>query len=133
VFTSNVFAILGLRSLYFALASVIEKFRYVKTSLVFVLAFVGVKMLIHKHVDIPTFVSLAVVIGTLLVGVLASVIVAGRQRLPSSPLPRERDDHTTHGSSPEDDGRDGDANRRPPGPSASRAANVGPAPGLERD
>lgn len=73
VFTSNVFAILGLRSLYFALASAMEKFHHIKTSLVFVLAFVGTKMLIHEVYKIPTAVSLAVVIGTILVGVLASV------------------------------------------------------------
>lgn len=74
VFTSNVFAILGLRSLYFALAGMIEKFRYLKTSLVFVLAFVGVKMILAHHHPIPTTVSLAVIIGTLSVGVLASLI-----------------------------------------------------------
>lgn len=73
VFTSNVFAILGLRSLYFALASAIERFRHVKTSIVFVLAFVGVKMLIQHWVEIPTLVSLAVVVGALLTGVLASL------------------------------------------------------------
>ena len=47
VFTSNVFAILGLRSLYFALAGMIEKFRYLKVSLALVLMLVGVKMMIH--------------------------------------------------------------------------------------
>ncbi|HWL92681.1 MAG TPA: TerC/Alx family metal homeostasis membrane protein [Phycisphaerae bacterium] len=74
VFTSNVFAILGLRSLYFVLAAVVDMFRYLKMSLVFVLAFVGVKMLIHHYFEISTPVSLAVVIGTLLVGVLASIL-----------------------------------------------------------
>lgn len=73
VFTSNVFAILGLRSLYFALAGMIDKFRYLKPSLVFVLAFVGVKMIISHHYPIPTLVSLSVILGILLVGVLASI------------------------------------------------------------
>jgi len=77
VFTSNVFAILGLRSLYFALAGMLDKFRYLKTSLVFVLAFVGVKMLLAHHYPIPTPVSLAIVLGTLSVGVLASVVGMG--------------------------------------------------------
>jgi tellurite resistance protein TerC len=80
VFTSNVFAILNLRSLYFVLASAIEKFRYLKPSLVFVLAYVGVKMLLSHHYPIPTQVSLAVIVGILLVGVLASVLAARRPR-----------------------------------------------------
>lgn len=74
VFTSNVFAILALRSLYFALAGVIQEFRYIKSSLVFVLAFVGVKMCLSRHYHIPTAVSLGVVIGLLLIGLLASLV-----------------------------------------------------------
>jgi tellurite resistance protein TerC len=73
VFTSNIFAILGLRSLYFALAAVIEKFRYLKMSLVYILAYVGVKMILSHHYPIPTFASLMVIIGILSVGILASV------------------------------------------------------------
>lgn len=78
VFTSNVFAILGLRSLYFALAAVLDRFVYLRESLVFILGFVGVKMLLTHHFAIPTLVSLSVITGLLLVGVLAS-IVAGRR------------------------------------------------------
>ncbi len=74
VFTSNVFAILGLRSLYFALAGMIDKFRYLKPSLVFILAFVGVKMIISHHYPIPTVVSLSVILGILAVGVTASIL-----------------------------------------------------------
>lgn len=73
VFTSNVFAILGLRSLYFALAGMMDRFRYLKTSLVFVLAYVGVKMLLAHHHPIPNPVSLGIIGGMLGVGVLASV------------------------------------------------------------
>jgi tellurite resistance protein TerC len=77
VFTSNVFAILGLRSLYFALAGAIEAFRYLKVSLAVVLAVVGVKMLAHtwlKSVLGPSFnlYLLVVVLGILAVGVVAS-------------------------------------------------------------
>jgi tellurite resistance protein TerC len=77
VFTSNVFAILGLRSLYFALAGAIEAFRYLKVSLALVLAVVGVKMLTHawlRSVLGPNFnlYVLAVVLGILAAGVLAS-------------------------------------------------------------
>ena len=79
VFTSNIFAVLGLRSLYFVLAGLMEKFRYLKTSLAFLLAFIGVKMLLVHHYPIPSAVSLAVIGGILGVGVLASII-AGRDR-----------------------------------------------------
>ena len=81
VFTSNAFAILGLRSLYFAIAGLMEMFRYIKTSLVFILGFVGVKMLLHHHVDIPHLVSLATIVGFLLIGVLASLWASRRERL----------------------------------------------------
>ncbi|MBK8479727.1 MAG: TerC/Alx family metal homeostasis membrane protein [Proteobacteria bacterium] len=74
VFTSNVFAILGLRSLYFALAAILDRFRYLKTSLVFLLAFVGVKMLLSHHYPLPTAVSLAVIVGILAVGIGASLL-----------------------------------------------------------
>jgi tellurite resistance protein TerC len=73
VFTSNVFAILGLRSLYFVLAGLMEKFRYLKVSLVFLLAFVGVKMLLIHHHPIPNLVSLAIIGGILAVGIIASM------------------------------------------------------------
>lgn len=77
VFTSNIFAILGLRSLYFVLAGYMERFRYLKQSLVFVLAYVGVKMLISNHYHIPAGVSLGIILGFLLVGVIASIVGSG--------------------------------------------------------
>lgn len=90
VFTSNVFAILGLRSLYFALAAVIHRFRYLKMSLVFVLAFVGVKMILSHYHPIPTVVSLAMIVGILVVGVLASLVGGERDTAPLvSPLADE--------------------------------------------
>jgi tellurite resistance protein TerC len=73
IYTSNVFAILGLRSLYFALAPLLSRFRFLKSSLVFVLAFVGVKMLLAHSEPIPVPVSLSVILGILGVGVVASV------------------------------------------------------------
>ena len=78
VFTSNVFAILGLRSLYFALAGMLGRFRYLTPSLVVVLGFVGVKMILAHHWPIPTPVSLGVIVAVLLTGVLASVVAARR-------------------------------------------------------
>jgi len=80
VFTSNVFAILGLRSLYFALSALMGKFEYLKVSLAFVLAFVGVKMLIHKFVNIPTEVSLGVILVALAAGVVVSLIADKRRQ-----------------------------------------------------
>jgi tellurite resistance protein TerC len=74
VFTSNIFAILGLRSLYFALAGLVDQFRYLKPSLVVLLGFVGVKLIMEHWYTIPTSVSLLVVLGILSVGVVASLI-----------------------------------------------------------
>ena len=75
VYTSNIFAILGLRSLYFALAGSLDKFRYLRTSLVFVLGFVGVKMLLSHHKPIPIGVSLGVILGILVTGAIASIVM----------------------------------------------------------
>lgn len=75
VFTSNAFAILGLRSLYFAIAGLMMMFRYLKYSLVFILGFVGIKMMLHFHVHISHVISLGVIVGILLAGVLASLWV----------------------------------------------------------
>jgi tellurite resistance protein TerC len=73
VYTSNVFAILGLRALYFLLANVMDKFQYLKFGLSAVLVFIGVKMVIVDFYKIPTAVSLAVVAGILTVSILASL------------------------------------------------------------
>jgi tellurite resistance protein TerC len=73
VFSSNAFAILGLRSLYFAVAGLMAMFRYLKISLVFILGFVGVKMLLLQHFKIPNLVSLAVIVALLAIGILASL------------------------------------------------------------
>jgi tellurite resistance protein TerC len=74
VFTSNIFAILGLRSLYFLLAGAVEKFTYLKPSLAVVLLFVGAKMTFVDFVKLHPAVSLAVVVGILAVGIVASAL-----------------------------------------------------------
>jgi len=79
VFTSNVFAILGLRSLYFALAGMIDKFHYLKVSLAFVLMLVGVKMMTHVYLkkilgENFNLYLLAVVLLILAAGVVASLL-----------------------------------------------------------
>jgi tellurite resistance protein TerC len=74
VYTSNVCAILGLRSLYFALAGMMSKFVYLKLGLSAVLTFVGVKMLLAGVWPMPTLVSLGVIIGILAIAVIASIV-----------------------------------------------------------
>ncbi|HSQ22684.1 MAG TPA: TerC family protein, partial [Coriobacteriia bacterium] len=75
VYTSNVFAILGLRSLYFALAGVMGKFHYLKIGLGVVLSFVGVKMMLaHSPYKIDTLVSLAVVVGIIAASIVVSIL-----------------------------------------------------------
>ncbi len=82
VYTSNIFAILGLRSLYFALAGVLDKFHYLKIGLGVVLTFVGVKMLLgHTPWKIDTLVSLGVIVLVLAASVIVSLL------LPKQPLP----------------------------------------------
>nr|HMR09130.1 TerC family protein [Polyangiaceae bacterium] len=76
VFTSNIFAILGLRSLYFVLASVVTKFVYLKVGLSAVLVFVGAKMLMLGVYKIPIGVSLGVILGILTPAVVASLLRA---------------------------------------------------------
>ena len=74
VFTSNIFAILGLRSMYFLLAAVVEKFYLLKYGLALILTFIGVKMLIESFYHIPIGISLAVVLGTLALAIAASMM-----------------------------------------------------------
>ncbi len=81
VFTSNIFAILGLRSLYFALAGLMGMFHYLKYSLVFVLAFVGVKMLLSHHYEIPTRWSLVVIAAALAIGTISSVLITRKETI----------------------------------------------------
>jgi tellurite resistance protein TerC len=80
VFTSNAFAILGLRALYFAVAGLMEMFRYIKYSLVFILAFVGVKMLLVHHYHVPNLASLAVIVLSLALGIAASWQASRREQ-----------------------------------------------------
>jgi TerC family integral membrane protein len=74
VFTSNVFAILGLRSLFFALSGLMSLFHYLRYGLAIVLVFIGIKMLLAEVYHIPVHWALAIVVGVLLLSVLASLI-----------------------------------------------------------
>jgi tellurite resistance protein TerC len=71
-YSSNAFAILGLRSLYFALAHILPRFRYIHQGLAAVLAFVGTKMILSENITIPNGISLAVICGILAIAAIAS-------------------------------------------------------------
>ncbi len=73
VFSSNIFAILGLRSMYFFLANMLEKFSYLEYSLIAILTFVGLKMILHDFIEMPEWVSLGFIALSLLVGILVSL------------------------------------------------------------
>ena len=93
VFTSNVFAIICLRSMFFALAGMMDRFRYLKISLIIILTYVGLKMTVghylkeHHHVEIPTLVSLVFICLTLAGGMLASVKIPPRPPSPATDGP----------------------------------------------
>jgi len=73
VFSSNIFAILGLRSMYFFLANMLAKFSYLEYSLIAILSFVGLKMLLHDFIHLPEWASLGFIALSLLVGILVSL------------------------------------------------------------
>jgi TerC family integral membrane protein len=78
VYTSNIFAIMGLRSLYYLLANIMAMFVYLKLGISFILAFVGVKMLIADIYQIPIYFSLGVIVGVLAMAVITSVTLGKR-------------------------------------------------------
>lgn len=82
VYTSNVFAILGLRALYFMLAGVLGRLRYLTAGLAAVLVFIGGKMIAHPWLHVPVHISLGIVAGILLAALVASLM----SRAPSAPL-----------------------------------------------
>lgn len=87
VFTSNVFAILGLRSLYFALNGIMEMFEYINYALSGILVFVGIKMIIAGWYHIPTIVSISVILGLLIASVVASIYFPKKnKKLPKAPV-----------------------------------------------
>lgn len=79
VITSNLFAILGLRSLYFVLESQIAAFEYLHYGLSAILIFIGTKMILHSYISIPSFVSLAIIISILILSIVPTFIKNRRQ------------------------------------------------------
>ena len=89
VYTSNVFAILGLRSMYFLLAGMLGKLRFLTVGLAFVLSFIGAKMIAEHWIEIPVHISLAIVGGILLIALLASLLFPARQEAATPQSPRK--------------------------------------------
>ena len=79
VYTSNICAILGLRSLYFLVARLMDRFVYLRTGLAFVLGFVGFKMIVAKYFHVPTLISLGVIVLILAITVVISVLATQNQ------------------------------------------------------
>jgi tellurite resistance protein TerC len=100
VFTSNIFAILGLRALYFLLAGVMDMFRYLRYGLSAILIFVGIKMLIHSWIPIAPWASLLVVVGLLATSIIASLVAAKRDPQAKPDIPVELDKSDTHPGMP---------------------------------
>ena len=73
VFTSNIFAILGLRSMYFFLSNMLSKFHFLKYCLIAILTFVGIKLILAHHIKFPEWVSLTFIATALLTGVVVSL------------------------------------------------------------
>ena len=90
VYTSNIFAILGLRSLYFLLAHVVDKFHFLRYGLAVILSFVGVKMIGAHWWTIPIFVSLAVILGVLGISIAASLAWPRARMNVKAPAPADR-------------------------------------------
>ncbi len=80
IYTSNICAILGLRSLYFLLAQLIDRFIYLRTGLSILLAFVGAKMIIADHFPVPNWLSLVIIVSVLAVTISASLIVTHKRK-----------------------------------------------------
>ncbi len=81
VFSSNIFAILGLRSIYFFLANMLEKFHYLEYSLIAILSFVGLKMLLHDYIEIPEWASLTFIAFSLLIGIIVSLKMGKEEKI----------------------------------------------------
>ena len=106
VWTSNVFAILGLRALFFLVAGTLRYFRHLKIGLSLVLVFVGVKMLISEVYHLPTVISLGAVVGILAVTMLISYLITRREGdSPTAEMRIAASSSDANGSESEDLGR----------------------------
>lgn len=81
VFSSNILAILGLRSMYFLVSQMLDKFRFINYSLVLILTFVGLKMIFAHHIEIPEWLSLAVIGAALGGGIISSLLITPKEQV----------------------------------------------------
>lgn len=88
-YTSNMFAVLGLRSIFFALSGMMQMFRYLSRGLAFILTFIGAKMLVSHYIHVPIGAALGVVVGTLAVSIVASLIVRRSEQAVAEPEAQE--------------------------------------------
>lgn len=99
VFFSNIFAIIGLRSMFFLLAGVLDKFRFLKVGLSVLLAFIGLKMLLHSYLEqwgFGTSQSLLVIVSILMVSIGASLLFPEKKKERALKYDPEKDDHHRH-------------------------------------
>ncbi len=85
VFTSNIFAVVGLRSMFFALAGIMEMFKYISYALSFILVFIGSKMIVKEyfHIEIPSLLSLSVIVTALSIAIIFSIIDSRKKQHPN--------------------------------------------------
>jgi tellurite resistance protein TerC len=107
VYTSNIFAILGLRALFFLLAGSMDKFHYLKTGLAFILVFVGCKMLAASvlHFEIPTLLSLLIIVAVLALSIIVSLLrpqpaITPKEALDAIDKPSDADDNPPQSDAP---------------------------------
>lgn len=103
VFTSNVFAIMGLRSLYFVIREMMDRFEHLKYALSVILVFVGLKMILHDWVHVPIWISLLIIVGSVVGGVISS-LRATRPKADEPPQPDAPAGHAKHHGSAEANG-----------------------------
>jgi tellurite resistance protein TerC len=101
VFFSNIFAIMGLRSMFFLLSSVVDKLRFLKVGLAVLLVFIGVKMLAHHYLEeigFKTVHSLLIIVGILGISIIASLLFPGRKQIERKlhPLDEEKKNYPRH-------------------------------------
>lgn len=99
VFFSNIFAIIGLRSMFFLLAGILDKFRFLKIGLSFLLSFIGLKMLLHHYLEewgFETSHSLLIIVGILGISIVASLVFPEKKKDRKLKYNPENDDHLRH-------------------------------------
>ena len=80
VFFSNIFAILGLRAMFFLLAAVADRFRYLKTGVCFLLLFIGLKLLVHEYFEIDAVASLLIILAVIVISIGASLVIPQKKK-----------------------------------------------------